>query len=164
MATFITEQSKIHTLVIRIYIDLHLSIIHQIFICRNCKFGTILVHVYSKNMNDVILKRALYCQSRLCMSLYLIHTCLCSKSTFRLCVCSSNCLVYIIDAFFTYLFCWAFTRAAEMFWSMKNKSDRQNPSPIAPNTAPTDRLWKGTTLKTSNDNSRGVKLLSTATK
>lgn len=84
MATFITEQSKIHTLVIRIYIDLHLSIIHQIFICRNCKFGTILVHVYSKNMNDVILKRALYCQSRLCMSLYLIHTCTLQQVYFQI--------------------------------------------------------------------------------
>lgn len=84
MATFITEQSKIHTLVIRIYIDLHQSIIHQIFICRNCKFGTILVHVYSKNMNDVILKRALYCQSRLCMSLYLIHTCTLQQVYFQI--------------------------------------------------------------------------------
>lgn len=29
MATFITEQSKIHTLVIRIYIDLHVEIVNS---------------------------------------------------------------------------------------------------------------------------------------
>jgi len=40
------------------------------------------------------------------------------------------------------LFCGALTRAAEMFWSMKKSRERQNPSPIAPNTAPTDSVLK----------------------
>ena len=32
-----------------------------------------------------------------------------------------------------------------MFWSMKNNSERENPSPIAPNTSATRRDWKSTT-------------------
>ena len=46
----------------------------------------------------------------------------------------------------TYLFCGAFTNEAVMFWSIKNRRDRQNPSPMAPNTLPIVRELKSANL------------------
>ena len=47
----------------------------------------------------------------------------------------------------THLFPGLFTIALEIFWSMKNSNDRENPSPIPANTAPQLSLWRGATAK-----------------
>lgn len=59
----------------------------------------------------------------------------------------------------THLFCGALTKAADIFWSMKKRRDKQNPNPHAPKTACQGKDFKLTIFRTSMISSSEVSKL-----